>query len=379
MYRWTKVAASVLLWFSIFLMQCSALADQPIIMEPSVNDLSAQQAYDSAIHFFMRKCGISESSLRAGKWTSEFGYIFSGVPGTEHPHWVLSVREIENHTNKYHVIVLGAQGELLYWEAHSSGYTTTDPEIFDYATIIEPSDHDAGYSEVEHQVKQTLIDMEIQIPDEINNVMLDCRFAYDEHFNLGYTPVWLVNITTSDNERWKAVLDYHGNVMSLVPYYQDFTCYTMQNEDFWAATFSGEQYIEELELTAKILEGNISIEDRAYHTARWRPYVQEWLKEPPYLPNQHTVEYYLTIENVFGVPDELAIPQEDAVQIALDKAVQLGCESTTAEEARLCVVNYFITNPEQPVWSVMIVDITGQYEVRIDAHTGEVLEISMVE
>ena len=213
----------------------------------------------------------------------------------------------------------------------------------------------------------------------------------DEHFNIGFIPVWLLLIEDGQGSRWKAAVSHKGDMLSLVPYEQVFRENRTPGEEFWAATFEGETYFEEHNLFHDVIECTLSHEEKAEITARWRTLVEKWMEEHPYYLNNPGMEYIVTIERVYGVPDEKAIPQSEAEKLAGAALTEhLGNAYLPNRDVR---VDYLINDPEHPVWvfrfgringlsreeykhlTMTAPEATSMFNVTLDARTGEVLGI----
>lgn len=68
------------------------------------------------------------------------------------------------------------------------------------------------------------------------------------------------------------------------------------------------------------------------------------------------------------MPDENAISQDAAVNIALEAILESLGEQLSARDVH---VFYYVTHPEKPEWRIA----NATYYVTIDAYTGEVLLI----
>ena len=144
-----------------------------------------------------------------------------------------------------------------------------------------------------------------------------------------------------------------------------------------------------------VIECTLSHEEKAEITARWRVLVEAWMAEHPYYLNNPGMEYIVTIERVYGVPDDKAIPESEAqilAEIALN--THLGDAYLSKRDVR---VDYLINDPEHPVWvfrfgrikglsreeskqlTINHPEVTSMYNVTVDARNGEVLGIEATE
>ena len=366
---------------------CAAHADGWVEVKPGKGDLTKAQVKEFAVAFFAEKCGVEESVLRQAEWTIQYGH--STVEKPEDAVWSVYTKSIKGHSGA-HGMELTGPGELIRWSGHIGEYDKADPGLLDYATPVKPFPTDVQEDTViglvrEEMVKQGLV-------KDAAVLTVAPTFAYDEHFNIGFIPVWLVLIEDGQGGRWKAAVSHKGDMLSLVPYEQEFRENRTPNEDFWATTFKGQAYSEEHSLLTGVLECRLSHEEKAEVTARWRPLVEKWIEEHPYYLNFPGEEYEVTCVNIYGVPDEKAIPETEAIKLAGAALTEyLSGDGYLAE--RNIRTDYFVTDPERPVWRVFLgrpneldidtwralirknAEITDYFYITLDARTGEVLQL----
>lgn len=110
-----------------------------------------------------------------------------------------------------------------------------------------------------------------------------------------------------------------------------------------------------------------------------------YIETHPYYPNHQTLLYQAT-RRVYGVPGEGDIPQAEALRRAKEQILLMGARKETIESRR-AVYTFDVTEPDKPVWKVMIFHVSYDvmekdaplgdrltYQVNMDAKTGEVLE-----
>jgi len=379
-----------LLCFVLMLAALSAhaYADGWVEVKPGKDDLTKAQVKEFVVKFFAEKCGVEESVLRKAEWTIQYGH--STVLTAEDAHWVVDTYKIKGHSD-LHYIYLTGPGELIKWGAHNVGeYDKAYPDLLDYATPVTPLPTDVQADAVITLVREEM--EKLRFVKDASALTITPTFAYDEHFNIGGDiPVWLVLIEDGQGGRWKAAVSHKGDMLSLVPYEQVFRENRTPGEEFWAATFEGETYFEEHNLFYDVIECTLSHEEKAEITARWRTLVETWMAEHPYYLNNPGMEYIVTIERVYGVPDEQAIPQSEAEILAgMALTFHLGDAYLSNREVR---VDYLVNDPARPVWvfrfgrikglsrdeskelTINHPEVTSMYNVTLDARTGEVLSI----
>lgn len=371
-----------LLWLA-----SAAHADGWVEVKPGKGDLTKAQVKEFAVKFFAEKCGVEESVLRKADWQIQYGH--STMLTAEDAYWSVYTRSIKGHSGA-HGLELTGPGEMIKWSAHIGEYDKADPGLLDYATPVEPLPTDVQEEAVialvrEEMVKQGFV-------KDASALTVTPTFAYDEHFNIGGDiPVWLVLIEDGQGGRWKAAVSHKGDMLSLVPYEQVFRENRTPGEEFWAATFEGRAATEEMGLFYDVIECTLSHEEKAEITARWRVLVEKWIAEHPYYLNNPGMEYIVTIERVYGVPDEKAIPQSEAEKLAGAALTEhLGNAYLPNRDVR---VDYLVNDPEHPVWvfrfgridglsreeykhlTMTAPETTSMFNITLDARTGEVLDI----
>lgn len=363
-----------------------AHADGWVELRPGQGDLTKAQVKEFTVEFFAEKCGVEKSVLRKADWLIQYGH--STVETAENAYWSVYTRSIKGHPG-VHGLELTGPGELIKWSAHIGEFDKADPGLLDYATPVDPLPTDVQADAVialtrEEVVKQGFV-------KDASALTITPTFAYDEHFNSGDIPVWLVLIEDGQGSRWKAAVSHKGDMLSLVPYEQVFRENRTPGEDFWAGTFEGVAAVEEMRLFYDVIECTLSHEEKAEITARWRTLVEKWIAEHPYYLNNPGMEYIVTIERVYGVPDEKAIPQSEAEKLAGAALTEhLGNAYLPNRDVR---VDYLVNDPEHPVWvfrfgringlsreeykhlTMTAPETTSMFNVTLDARTGEVLGI----
>lgn len=364
-----------------------AHADGWVEVKPGKDDLTKAQVKEFVVEFFAEKCGVEESVLRKAEWTIQYGH--STVLTAEDAHWVVDTNKIKGHSG-LHYIYLTGPGELIKWGAHIGEFDKADPGLLDYATPVDPLPTDVQEDAVITLVREEMV--KLSFVKDASILTITPTFAYDEHFNIGGDiPVWLVLIEDGQGGQWKAAVSHKGDMLSLVPYEQVFRENRTPGEEFWAATFEGRAATEEMGLFYDVIECTLSHEEKAEITARWRTLVEKWIAEHPYYLNNPGMEYIVTIERVYGVPDEKAIPQSEAEKLAGAALTEhLGNAYLPNRDVR---VDYLVNDPEHPVWvfrfgringlsreeykhlTMTAPETTSMFNVTLDARTGEVLDI----
>lgn len=270
------------------------------------------------------------------------------------------------------------------------GQNATD--ILQNAIFADPLPGDMQKDEAISTAEKWVIDQKLCSPQQAATLEYQAFFLYHEQFNQGVIPVWIVYILNEGVVKWKAAYGYNGYPMSLVPYHQDFECYQLPNENFWDNTYPGWDRWTELQAFAALFEGTLSFEQRVQTAERWKPYVEQWIKDHPYYMNQPGFEYTITMEEKLGIPDENSLSEQEALDLAQAEVVRMGADAGTVD-TRIVKTNYFATDPQNPVWVLWFSsvrakgmsveekrsDITNvsSFEVEIHAYSGAVVSSVM--
>lgn len=381
MKKWLCLVLALAALFAI------AFADGWVEVKPGKGDLTREQVKAFAVEFFAEKCGVEESVLRKAEWTIQYGH--STVETAADAHWVVDTYKIKGHPD-LHYIYLTGPGEMIVWGAHNGEYDKAYPDLLDYAAPVTPLPTDVQADAVISLTREEMVKQGFAA--DASALTVTPTFVYDEHFNTGGDiPVWLVLIEDSQGSRWKAAVSHKGDMLSLVPYEQVFREYRTPGEEFWAGAFEGAAAVEEMGLFYDVIECTLSHEEKAEVTARWRALVEKWMAEHPYYLNNPGMEYVVTIERVYGVPDDKAISQSEAEMLAgMALTSHLGDAYLPNREVR---ADYLVNDPEHPVWVFRFMrikglsreeskeltinhpEITSMYNVTVDAYSGEVLGI----
>ena len=370
----------------------AAFADTAIIITPAPNDLQEREAIEVAAEFFAVKCGTTKEALLTAEWECYFGNMTHYGEGNSEPRWSITIHHSPNEWDPWpHFIELSRQGELLYWEAHDNmGFFIAEPNLLSESTYAQPLDTDVQAEDIIRATQKALLLEGAYSPQEVEMSTYETHFVYNKNFSDGKIPAWLVYIVKEGSIEWKALYGYNGYAISLVPQQQDFISYFLPGEHFWDDGFwegSTESY-----LMAGIMDGSMPLEERVMLTERWRPYLERWIKEHPYYTNNPGPEYDFIIHNQFGIPDANSLAQEEAIHIATEEAVRLGCDRDALTGGRTSVY-YYVTNPIHPTWQVLFFRIRSNVanvstpskdimnysscSVWIDAYSGEIIDASL--
>ena len=288
-----KRIVSLVLGFML-LLSTSALADREVIISPSLSDFSINDLREYAVSFFSTKCGLDIDFVRNAKieisliqneslHVKENGSKEWGPAGD--PYWRILITSFPRENavlsphNGYHSLYLTRDGLLISWSAHGSDFYEDDPDIIMMGSKAIPLEMDAQESDIIQQVQNDLI--QIYKIENSDTFTYKASFLYEEHFNNGSIPVWVVYVYQNNRIMWKGVYSYNGAYMSLVPAKQDFTCYTTEGENYFVSVY-GDHWWEEASKYAKIHDGEASEQETNEWIAFWQPSFDAWISNHPY-------------------------------------------------------------------------------------------------
>lgn len=200
-----------------------AVADTFVSVEVENDSLTAENVKDFSVAFFAEKFGIEKDGFENANWDITYGH--SSVDASTEAYWSVSVSSIAHH-ERIHYLKLSGSGDVIYWEAHGPGYEQIHPELLDSAVVTAPLDSDIQKDEVIQLVTEQMISLGYCDSVEGQQLTTEAYFVYDDHFNSGKIPVWLVKIECHNGNLWKAAITHNGVILSLTEYDCDYTSYT---------------------------------------------------------------------------------------------------------------------------------------------------------
>lgn len=379
-------------WFIALLLLFSriAAADTDVFLPISQGKISQEEAESILIDFFAERCNLpcesvereyreskAECALRFGL----FGY--GSIPDAANtPVWEAY---FQLHGSD-HYALLDSKGEILFWRSHGAEHHQNEPDVWENAVPAIPLETDATKPQILSDVKMRLIETAAYSKAEIEGFDYWIRFVYEQHFNEGQIPVWLTYVYDDDTLICKQANGYDGS----------FMCMGVPEADFGEYRTSLPSFGDTMGFPYSDWYGDtMTIEEKATQAEYWRPAVEQWLKDYPYSASSLGLAYDVTLRQIYGIPDDEAIAQHEAERIARGYASRLGLSENFVEQ-RACKANYLVTDPENPVWRILIkrpdipleeaqkyrgVDesVFKEYVVEIHAYTGEVVYAAVVE
>lgn len=277
-------------------------ADTERIITPAQSDLKEQQLRETAAEFFSVKCGIPKENLlkahmeiqlkQSGYWKKNSAGK-SQWHGTEEPKWTIHVQSFPGENGQHqgmHLLYLDRSGAIIAWQAHGAEHTELNPDFLRSGSPASPLPTDAKADEIIEAAQQEL--RKNHGVQSAESLIYKTAFVYEEHFNWGKIPVWLVYIYKDEALTYKAVYSYDGRMMSLVPAQQDYTCYVTPDEEFFYSVFK-ERWSDEMDKAFLIQEGAASKADSQKWLSGWAELYHEWAIQHPYSAEDQLVNELL--------------------------------------------------------------------------------------
>ena len=205
----------------------------------------------------------------------------------------------------------------------------------------------------------------------MESLEISAKFVQGERYSRGYEPVWLIYFWQNDILQYKMLLGYDGSFIDAVPADKKITRTT--------------RYDEGLGARFEFNFSRMSVEEKAAFSQKWVPIVNAYAETHPYYSNRND-NFYKATRQVFGVPTQDHISQEEATSIARRAIADMGANELTLSQREIGY-SFDITNPSKPLWvlvlysvsevgliSVPLSDDDQTIAVKIDAMSGAVIE-----
>lgn len=205
----------------------------------------------------------------------------------------------------------------------------------------------------------------------VNMLPTNIEYGYSESILEGQEPVWIVTYYDLDGAtKYRVLLGQNGELMDYSIGEQSFTNTSQKKADGYLSTDRTDFLIYSDLYNA---EGNHfylwSHEERKAFSEKWRPIFQAYVEMNPDTTDYVGTDIWLYTQRAYGIPDECAIAEDDAVKIAKEAIQSISSDNSYGT---LIATFYDITDEEQPQWRLYI-DL--QYFIVLDAYSGEVMTV----
>lgn len=336
--------------------------DWPIYVFPESCDIQQEEAISISRRTLNEKFNLN------GDLDSAIVYATFLISPTEYgtdPVWIIEFKNQTLFHSRYRVI-LNKDGSVISYSAPNGQpyFEDTTDSSFSLNEAI-PNSYDASEDYIVNIAQKKYFDMLGN--STADNIGIEAHFIYDERYNSGFEPVWIVYFKTDTNETlYKMLFTYDGEYMDGVPYKFEFqntyNYYDVTDERF---DYNFKDY---------------SVEERANFSIKWKRVVDEYAKMRPYYKNYNTL-WYQSTRSIYGIPSSDDVGQDEAKLIAQNYIASIGAQRSTVENREISFA-FDVTDEEKPVWKVMLFGVNGShqtqtdrmtYQVIINARTGEVI------
>lgn len=319
--------------------------DWPIYIFPDSEDIQQDEAISLARNALREKFGLN-GELDAATVNATF--LISPMEYGNTPVWIVEFSDPDRFRHAYRVVLDQDGNLILYAAPNTPEYTENTNDIAQSETM--PSSYDASEEEILHAAQDKYGF------SGIDGVRLEAQFVYDERYNAGYEPVWIVLFTSEDGKPvYQMLFTYDGQYMDGVPAGQEF-----QN------TYN---YYEVTEEQFDYGFKDYSVEQRAAFSKQWKQTVDEFALSHPYYKNHNSLWYQAT-RCMYGIPSAQDISQDEAKAIAQAHIVSLGAQQSNVQDRQ---VTFAFDITQDPVWKVMLFGVEGSKETRTDLMTYQVI------
>lgn len=356
---WIAVTLLIVLVLSISL----ALADTTVYIDPESTDMQQDAAVALAKETLCEHFEDMEALLEASTAVASFGDLDADVDA---PIWMIEFTNSDAYTGSY-VVEITRGGEVLCYNAPYEKPFRAGEDEMTGVTFAEPGEYDVTEQEAISNAKAALNEIG-DYETRLDQLTTKAYFLYGDRYNNGYEPVWLIYFYQEDELQQKMLLGYDGSYIQTVAADKQFSQTNRIYQSFG--------YVFDYRFDS------MTYEEKAAFSEQWIPIVDAYIQENPYFPDRKFRMFYQATRQVFGLPGEGQISQQEATAIAQQAIVALG-ESEQTLNQRKIGYSFDVTNPDHPLWVlVMYRPITDDttataddfhvYEVKINATTGEV-------
>lgn len=340
--------------------------DWPLYLTPEESDIQEEEAILRARKALNENYTEVESRLNSSKVATFFEQ--SKTEYGDDPVWIIEFNNPDAYRGIYRVI-LSRKGDVLTYNApYTLPYSGNDSDLTE-ATFVEPGEYDVPKEKAIELAKSYLNEIG-DYKSRMDNLTTQAYFLYNKRFCGGLEPVWLVYFYQGDVPLQKTLLGYDGSYIDTAPADKNFENTT--------------HYDEGLSEPFDFVFYNMTVEEKAAFSEKWVPIMEEYIKTHPYISDRNASIFYKATRQVFGIPDEDHLSQEDAAAIGRKAIVDLGANELTLNQRKIGY-SYDVTNPLQPLWVLVIyrsdneptTENSQTYEVKIDAKTGNIITTIM--
>lgn len=341
--------------------------DWPVYEVPGETDISRDEAIDIAKSCVLTMFSLDEAQLNEMSVDAIFSIDPCNTVGasSDEPFW-----EIDFGYGLAYRIYMTRTGELLGLSGPTTQFYPWNCEMDAGAIAAEITSDCVSTDTAITEARSALGEILNVSYVDLDSMEVTAKFISSELYCNGKEPVWMITWSDHGKIKWNVLLGYDGSYIDAEPAGKLFDCVLRQHEtlaDIWR------DRCDELGMTEQFMNSKgdyyfaWTLEEKADFSTVWIPIANEYALNHPYFNGDGSGIWEWT-RNRNGLPDDKAITQEHAVDIALAAIKeQLGNELNEHD----VYVFYIVTNPNQPEWRIA----SATRFVIIDAYSGEVKSV----
>lgn len=264
------------------------------------------------------------------------------------------------------------KGNMLGISGPETEFYPWNLDILEGAKEVTPDIHDASAETAIRNAKDALMEI-MNVPyGDVEAMDVVAKYIFSDLYCLGNEPVWQISYSYRGEVKWNVLLGYDGSLIDLEPEGKLFDqvkrkSNNMSLNDMWQKRCGELGMTEGFFNAAGDYYYSWTLEEKAAFYEVWGPIANAYEESQPYFHGSGNTVWEWT-RNASGLPDDKAISQSVAIQIALDAIENCFGDQLSADEVH---VFYYITNPEKPEWRIA----TATRFVTISAYTGEIMTL----
>lgn len=338
----------------------------PVYEVPGAGDLNRDQAVAHARKVLLDVFDVDQDyldSLPVQDAVFSAGYNQFGLPEDE-PFWTIQLGYgfFAHMTRNGEMLQISANTVDIPWGV----------DIMTSSRFVEPSEYDATREEVTQSSRDALTELgRFCLTDaELEAMIPAAQFFWNEYYQFGEEPVWLVTWSLEGEPKYQVLLTYDAKLLDVVHYGKLFRNTVRDDPRL-------DNIVADMMGTTALGLTNLrfaSFEEQAVFCQQFKSVADEYVVEHPYFFNSDTTAVMLSWQytrNALGVPDDRAISPDQALQLGLNAlGERLGHPVNLSDWPDVYKVGtfYITTNPERPQYRFIHIG----FSIAVDAYTGDV-------
>lgn len=342
------------LYTSLLIQYGQQKEDWPVYLIPNSDDLQQNEAIYISRKILSEKFEL-DNQLIATDVRAEF--LINTVEYGTKPVWIIEFWNEDAFTDCYR-IVIDNYGKVISYSAPNgqTQFENVKSNLVNLDKQAVPGDYDMSSEQIKSIATEKYIDLFKD--DQMYGLNIDAYFIYDDKYNMGLEPVWIILFKeASDETIYEMLYSYDGKYMDgsdgKYEFQNTYNYYDVTDERF---DYGFKDY---------------SVEERADFSKKWKKVVDEFSESHPYYKNYNTL-WYQSTRNIYGIPTPDVIKQNEAKSIAQNYIITLGAQKETIESRKITFA-FDITDENNPLWKVMLFGIEGSHQSQTDRITYQII------